>query len=174
MSKGKTFSQCVQGYLLIKSPAVQASQTLGNSRLKFCNLSQTHPKKPMKMQIKEDPQQCFNLMPEVEGHPPHVSAMETTEKINEDNQRRDRKTLQPSCMPLFMKPRVCSNQKIGHLSLKPRHGFLRWPSAHLAPQPSFFNCLDQKSLKHNWTGCSGRCDGLTVWEPEDTDNSIWR
>ena len=47
------------------------------------------------MQIKKDPQQCFKLMPEVEGHPPHVSAMETTEKKNEDDQRRDRKTLNP-------------------------------------------------------------------------------
>ena len=30
----------------------------------------------------------LNLMPEVEGHLPHVSAMETTEKKNGDDQKK--------------------------------------------------------------------------------------
>lgn len=32
------------------------------------------------MQMRKDPQQCFNLMPEVEGHSPYVTAVETSEE----------------------------------------------------------------------------------------------
>jgi len=47
------------------------------------------------MQIRKGPQQCFNLMPEVEGHSPHVSAMETIEKKMEMTKRRAGKPFNP-------------------------------------------------------------------------------
>lgn len=47
------------------------------------------------MQIRKDSQQCFNLMPEVEGHSPYVTAVETSEEKMQMTTGRAEKPFSP-------------------------------------------------------------------------------